>query len=78
MRALALAGHRLAVPEMPRPLHAPRARPTTFREIAYEERGGVGYLRFDFYNGAMSTDQCRRLRDAYRYARGPARHASSC
>jgi putative two-component system protein, hydrogenase maturation factor HypX/HoxX len=27
-------------------------------------------LRFDFYNGAMSTDQCRRLLDAYRYARG--------
>ena len=30
---------------------------------------GVGYLHFDFYNGAMSTDQCRRLLDAYRYAR---------
>ena len=35
---------------------------------------GVGYLHFDFYNGAMSTDQCRRLLDAYRYARA-ARHA---
>ena len=39
------------------------------REIAYEEKQGVGYLHFDFYNGAMSTDQCRRLREAYRYAR---------
>ena len=29
----------------------------------------MGYLHFDFYNGAMSTDQCRRLRDAYQYAR---------
>ena len=38
-------------------------------EIAYEEREGVGYLSFDFYNGAMSTDQCRRLLDAYRAAR---------
>jgi putative two-component system hydrogenase maturation factor HypX/HoxX len=38
-------------------------------EIAYEERDGVGYLHFDFYNGAMSTDQCRRLLDAYRSAR---------
>ncbi len=42
---------------------------STYREIAYEERDGVGYLRFDFYNGAMSTDQCRRLLDAFRYAR---------
>src|SRR3954468_8596926 len=41
----------------------------TFREIVYEERAGVGYLHFDFYNGAMSTEQCRRLRDAYVYAR---------
>jgi putative two-component system protein, hydrogenase maturation factor HypX/HoxX len=38
-------------------------------EIAYEEHDGVGYLSFDFYNGAMSTDQCRRLLDAYRAAR---------
>ncbi|HJS94200.1 MAG TPA: enoyl-CoA hydratase/isomerase family protein, partial [Solirubrobacteraceae bacterium] len=34
-----------------------------------EEKAGVGYLNFDFYNGAMSTDQCRRLREAYLYAR---------
>lgn len=33
------------------------------REIWYEERGAVGYLHFPFYNGAMSTEQCRRLRD---------------
>ncbi len=26
---------------------------------------GVGYLHFEFYNGAMSTEQCQRLRDAY-------------
>ena len=41
----------------------------SWREIAYEERAGVGYLHFDFYNGAMSTDQCRRLLEAYRQAR---------
>ena len=29
----------------------------------------MGYLNFDFYNGAMSTDQCRRLLKAYRCAR---------
>src|SRR4051794_32320138 len=31
--------------------------------------GQPSYLHFDFYNGAMSTDQCRRLLEAYRYAR---------
>ena len=51
------------------PLHwGPRAE-DTYRDISYEEESGVGYLHFDFYNGAMSTDQCRRLRDSYRYAR---------
>jgi putative two-component system protein, hydrogenase maturation factor HypX/HoxX len=68
-RALALAGIDLDVPEVPAPVHAPPFTPPTFPEIAYEERRGVGYLHFDFYNGAMSTDQCRRLLDAYRYAR---------
>ncbi|GLI94815.1 hydrogenase maturation protein [Methylocystis echinoides] len=42
-----------------------RDRAPTFREIWYEEGGGVGYLHFDFHNGAMSTEQCRRLREAY-------------
>jgi putative two-component system protein, hydrogenase maturation factor HypX/HoxX len=37
----------------------------TYREIWYEEANGVGYLHFDFHNGAMSTDQCRRLQWAY-------------
>jgi putative two-component system protein, hydrogenase maturation factor HypX/HoxX len=36
-----------------------------WNEIAYEEIDGVGYLHFDFHNGAMSTDQCRRLLEAY-------------
>jgi putative two-component system protein, hydrogenase maturation factor HypX/HoxX len=68
-RALALAGVELDVPEVPAPVHAPLPAGHTFREIAYEECNGVGYLQFDFYNGAMSTEQCRRLREAYRYAR---------
>ena len=42
-------------------------------------RRGVGYLRFAFHNGAMSTEQCRRLQDAYAYARcRGARPRSSC
>ncbi|MET0084334.1 MAG: hydrogenase maturation protein [Sedimenticola sp.] len=40
-----------------------------YREIWYEEANGVGYLHFPFYNGAMGTDQCQRLRKAYINAR---------
>jgi putative two-component system protein, hydrogenase maturation factor HypX/HoxX len=47
---------------------SPRRR--TFREIRYVERNSVGYLHFNFYGGAMNTDQCRRLLDAYRFAKG--------
>lgn len=36
-----------------------------YREITYEESNGVGYLHFRFYNGAMGTDACARLRAAY-------------
>ncbi len=68
-RALALAGQEVDVPEVPAPLHAPVAEGETLREVFYEEHAGVGYLHFDFYNGAMSTEQCRRLREAYAYAR---------
>ena len=38
-------------------------------ELTYREDGAVGYLAFEFYNGAMSTDQCRRLREAFSFAR---------
>jgi putative two-component system hydrogenase maturation factor HypX/HoxX len=69
-RALELAGIVLDAPEIPVALHAPIPPGHTYREISYEEKAGVGYLNFDFYNGAMSTDQCRRLREAYVYARG--------
>jgi len=37
----------------------------TYRDIWYEESQAVGYLHFEFYNGAMSTDQCQRLREAF-------------
>jgi len=56
------------VPESPiEPLYT--GTPRTFREIWYEEHEAVGYLHFDFHNGAMSTEQCRRLREAYGLAR---------
>lgn len=38
---------------------------STWREIWYEEEGNVGYLHFEVHNGAVSTAQCLRLRNAY-------------
>jgi putative two-component system protein, hydrogenase maturation factor HypX/HoxX len=35
-------------------------------EIRYYEIGEVGYLHFDFYNGAMNTQQCQRLTNLLR------------
>ena len=51
------------LPEIPVSIY--HCRNNTFREIWYEEKNGVGYLNFNFHNGAMSTEQCLRLRDAY-------------
>jgi len=68
-RALAMAGQRLQVAEVGVPLHASVPTDETYREIFYEEHEGVGYLHFDFYDGAMGTEQCHRLRRAYVYAR---------
>ena len=41
--------------------------PRTFQEIFYWDKGGVCYLWFEFYNGAMSTEQCQRLCMAWDY-----------
>lgn len=35
----------------------------TWQEIRFEQQNDIGYLHFDFYNGAMSADQCNRLRE---------------
>ncbi len=67
-RALALSGSALDAPEIGITPDEPLVPGRTYREIVYEEHAGVGYLRFDFHNGAMSTDQCRRLHAAYRHA----------
>jgi len=65
---LAFADHAQTLPESAldswwRQEHA------TWQDIYYEEQDGVGVLSFDFYNGAMSTGQCDRLRAAYAFAR---------
>lgn len=54
----------LTVPEISLTSESPRDR-RTYKEICYDEKSGVGYLHFDFYNGAMNTEQCQRLREAY-------------
>ncbi len=41
----------------------------TYREIIYEEEKGIGYITFNFYNGAMSTEQCERLLETLKYAK---------
>ncbi|MBM3392098.1 MAG: hydrogenase maturation protein [Betaproteobacteria bacterium] len=52
------------VPEAALPTLPPREA-STWQDIAYEEEGGVGFLHFDFHNGAMSAVDCLRLRDAF-------------
>jgi putative two-component system hydrogenase maturation factor HypX/HoxX len=63
-----LAGRLEGVPEAAIALDAPLAT-GGFRELAYFERGPVGFLSFEFHNGAMSTAQCRRLAEALRIVR---------
>src|SRR5574343_546053 len=56
-----------SLPELPLGTCWKSATPT-WQDIAYEEAGGVGFLSFAFYNGAMSTVQCQRLTEAFRWA----------
>ncbi|MEV6796223.1 hydrogenase maturation protein [Streptomyces sp. NPDC051320] len=63
----ALGDRLTGVPEMPAPLELPKSR-RTWRDIRYHERSDVGFLRFSFPGGAMSTSQCRRLLAAFRFA----------
>jgi putative two-component system hydrogenase maturation factor HypX/HoxX len=67
--ATTVLGERLgALPDLPAPL-LPPGDSRTWSDITYHETGSVAFLRFSFAGGAMSTDQCRRLLAAYRWAR---------
>jgi len=66
--AMALGDALAAVAEFPLSPQAAVDYPT-WRPIRYEEEGYVGFLHFPFYNGAMGTEQCAALREAYAYAR---------
>jgi putative two-component system hydrogenase maturation factor HypX/HoxX len=67
---LAFAQEAAGLPEMPVPLMRDDG---SWDELLYSEFGGgrgrVGWLQFDFHNGAMSERQARRLVDALRFAR---------
>jgi putative two-component system hydrogenase maturation factor HypX/HoxX len=64
---MVLADRLAGVPEALEPPPHP-AGLDAYRELTYRRRGDVGVLTFDFYNGAMSTGQCRRLASALRHA----------
>ncbi|MGJ7607713.1 enoyl-CoA hydratase-related protein [Variovorax sp. LT1R20] len=55
------------LPEVPAPLQLPASR-RTWTDMRYREHGAVGVLNFSFPGGAMSSVQCRRLLEAYRFA----------
>lgn len=67
---VAFAAEAAALAELPIPLHRDAADPR-WSELRYRESldGTTGFLAFDFYNGAMATDQCQRLTAAIDYAR---------
>ncbi|MFZ2269686.1 MAG: hydrogenase maturation protein [Azonexus sp.] len=60
-----------ALPELPLPgWH--KSATLTWQDISYEAAqwngNAIGFLSFEFYNGAMSTAQCRRLTEAFNWA----------
>ncbi|MBU2713673.1 hydrogenase maturation protein [Zooshikella harenae] len=57
----------LTVPDIPQ-TELPAPNPNTWQEISYSELDDIGYLTFDFHNGAFSTAQCLRLLNAYQAA----------
>lgn len=54
----------LAPQDLTRRLHSVKSE--TPNDIRVEQRGAAAYIHFDFYNGAASTGQCRRLLEVIR------------
>lgn len=63
--AEALAG----IPVLDSSIATQRFNEQAYQPIRYREAGHVGELTFEFYNGAMSTEQCQRLVAALRWAK---------
>ncbi|GLW31408.1 hydrogenase maturation protein [Actinoplanes regularis] len=64
-------GERLrGVPNSPIEAYAEAEAPNTYRQVRYRRTGAIGWLLFDFYNGAMAPGHCRRLLAGLRHAAG--------
>jgi putative two-component system hydrogenase maturation factor HypX/HoxX len=67
--ATRLLGSRLRdVPNSPLPVGTEPEAPSAYRQVRYRRAGPVGWLAFDFYQGAMAAGHCRRLLAALRHA----------
>ena len=67
--ATTLLGARLrGVPQSPLPAGSEPESPATYRQVRYRRTGSIGWLAFEFYNGAMAAGHCRRLLSALRHA----------
>ncbi len=67
--ATTLLGTRLrGVPHSPLPPGIEPEHPGAYRQIRYRRAGAVGWLTFDFYNGAMAPGHSRRLLAGLRHA----------
>jgi putative two-component system hydrogenase maturation factor HypX/HoxX len=67
--ATTLLGARLrGVPQSPLPAGSEPESPAAYRQVRYRRTGPIGWLAFDFYNGAMAPGHCRRLLAGLRHA----------
>ncbi|MGF6149372.1 hydrogenase maturation protein [Pseudomonas fluorescens] len=64
-----LAGQLDAIPVLDGSIANQPFNEATYQPIRYRESGHVGELTFEFYNGAMSTEQCQRLVAALQWAK---------
>lgn len=64
-----LAGQLAGVPVLDGSIASQGFDEMAYQPIRYQESGHVGELTFEFYNGAMSTEQCQRLVAALRWAK---------
>ncbi|APC18846.1 formyl transferase [Pseudomonas frederiksbergensis] len=64
-----LAGQLDAIPVLDGSIVNHPFNEATYQPIRYRESGHVGELTFEFYNGAMSTEQCQRLVAALKWAK---------
>jgi putative two-component system protein, hydrogenase maturation factor HypX/HoxX len=67
--ATTLLGARLrGIPHSPLPPGSEPESPGAYRQVRYRRTGPIGWLAFDFYNGAMAPGHCRRLMAGLRHA----------